>query len=894
MTKLSPQDGASALTPRSQSPTSSISSARSGSSVEYLLDRSGAFTPHLDLTVPDQRLSHYDNNCHPWSGSPSNCDKNTTHGLISQTVTQEISADETTLKSVQRIKQSITSVHSSTYDSGIYDNKDFNSLYSAKSVNDQPPPLPDKHKRPSVESSASVCIPGQRQRVPSMYDNVAEELAAKADLTMANASNTMVTKTQTVSSTDASGQIQKQFVQNVERTQAAAAMRAKDTMNVVVGGHHFITNSSTVSQTMQFTYLKETFTSEDKDIYDTPDGEPPPLPPKKRHVETYMQIFGNSPGLTDQELTRRSVRSMHFYHEQWQQHQMELFMPSYRRSNTFSVKPTENQSRRELCSAISSTFSDSQRASDVSSVISGSSSEDGSSLLGPILATSPPHPESTPDPLQHVPELPIKQRSSDTSSSSGMSSRRSDPIIPSTVLDEITEDTQLIKGTSAKTPAASENKNVDESETQSQNVMTKRKQTGNIDADSAYSEIMDNNILDEVDVSKYLVRKKEKEDGPDLRGGCIDALIVHATTTGKNDFMYQEAFLTTYRTMITSHDLVEKLIYRYNRFSRMNDIKKKKLSRNAFSLLTRVVNELCTEVDETLIEMLMALVFQMLCDGELTLARVLRAKVLEKCHYLQKRREANQQAALWPQYKLSTRQYTMFHFKSQDIAEQMTLLDAELFQKIEIPEVLLWAKEQVEEHSPNLTKFTEHFNKMSYWCRTRIMEQEDPKDREHCFVKFIKIMRYLEKFNNFNSYLAILSALSSSPLARLDWQKQNVDTLAQYFLLIDNTHGFRTYRQRLSETEPPCIPYIGLILQDLTFVHVGNKDWLSDNVVNFIKRWQQFNILDNMRRFRKCNYEFTKKEKIISFFSNFDNYLPEETLWQISEAIKPPKRTLYR
>ena len=62
-----------------------------------------------------------------------------------------------------------------------------------------------------------------------------------------------------------------------------------------------------------------------------------------------------------------------------------------------------------------------------------------------------------------------------------------------------------------------------------------------------------------------------------------------------------------------------------------------------------------TEVDETLIEMLMALVFQMLCDGELTLARVLRAKVLEKCHYLQKRREANQQAALWPQYKLSTR-----------------------------------------------------------------------------------------------------------------------------------------------------------------------------------------------------------------------------------------------
>ena len=34
---------------------------------------------------------------------------------------------------------------------------------------------------------------------------------------------------------------------------------------------------------------------------------------------------------------------------------------------------------------------------------------------------------------------------------------------------------------------------------------------------------------------------------------------------------------------------------------------------------------------------------------------------------------------------------------------------------VQIPEVLLWAKEQSEELSPNLTTFTEHFNKMSYW-----------------------------------------------------------------------------------------------------------------------------------------------------------------------------------
>lgn len=43
----------------------------------------------------------------------------------------------------------------------------------------------------------------------------------------------------------------------------------------------------------------------------------------------------------------------------------------------------------------------------------------------------------------------------------------------------------------------------------------------------------------------------------------------------------------------------------------------------------------------------------------------------------------------------------------------------------------------------------------------------------------------------------------------------------------------------------------GLILQDLTFVHVGNEDYLdNEGNVNFTKCWLQFDILVQMRRFR--------------------------------------------
>lgn len=42
-----------------------------------------------------------------------------------------------------------------------------------------------------------------------------------------------------------------------------------------------------------------------------------------------------------------------------------------------------------------------------------------------------------------------------------------------------------------------------------------------------------NSLIEELDISKYLVLKKEGEDGPDVKGGYLDALIVHASKVQK-------------------------------------------------------------------------------------------------------------------------------------------------------------------------------------------------------------------------------------------------------------------------------------------------------------------------------------------------------------------------
>ncbi|XP_056668585.1 rap guanine nucleotide exchange factor 1 isoform X13 [Monodelphis domestica] len=408
-----------------------------------------------------------------------------------------------------------------------------------------------------------------------------------------------------------------------------------------------------------------------------------------------------------------------------------------------------------------------------------------------------------------------------------------------------------------------------------------------LESTQSEEEVDELSLIDHNEIMARLTLKQEGDDGPDVRGGSGDILLVHATETDRKDLvLYCEAFLTTYRTFITPEELIKKLQYRYEKFCPFPDTFKKRVSKNTFFVLVRVVDELClVELTEEILKLLMELVFRLVCSGELSLARVLRKNILDKVNQKKMLKCANSDQPLAAR-GVAARPGTLHDFHSHEIAEQLTLLDAELFYKIEIPEVLLWAKEQNEEKSPNLTQFTEHFNNMSYWVRSIIMLQEKAQDRERLLLKFIKIMKHLRKLNNFNSYLAILSALDSAPIRRLEWQKQTSEGLAEYCTLIDSSSSFRAYRAALSEVEPPCIPYLGLILQDLTFVHLGNPDYI-DGKVNFSKRWQQFNILDSMRCFQQAHYEIRRNEDIVNFFNDFSDHLAEEALWELSLKIKP-------
>ncbi|XP_075917123.1 uncharacterized protein LOC116938950 [Petromyzon marinus] len=397
-------------------------------------------------------------------------------------------------------------------------------------------------------------------------------------------------------------------------------------------------------------------------------------------------------------------------------------------------------------------------------------------------------------------------------------------------------------------------------------------------------------LVDYQEIIRRLVLKSQVDSGPDLKGGSQDILIVHATMADKKQYLvFCEAFIVTYRTFISSEGLLRKLIMRYRHLSRTEDAAHTRARRNTLSLLLRVADDLCvSELTDEVVCSLAGVVCACVTGGDLPLARPLRDTLVTRVTARRAHAQATSGTPL-ASLAVSARPASVHDFHSLELAEQLTLLDSELLQKIEIPEVLLWAKDQNDEKSPNLTRFTEHFNAVSYWAQTVLIQADKQSERERLAHKFLKIMKHLRRLNNYNSYLALLSALEASAIARLTWPKSVTETMAEFRQLIDSSGSFSNYRSALEKAQPPCLPYLGLILQDLTFVHMGNPDLIAGRV-NFSKRWQQFNILQSLRTFLHCRYEFQRVDAVLSCFDGFTARLGEESLYELSLAIKPRAR----
>jgi len=204
-----------------------------------------------------------------------------------------------------------------------------------------------------------------------------------------------------------------------------------------------------------------------------------------------------------------------------------------------------------------------------------------------------------------------------------------------------------------------------------------------------------------------------------------------------------------------------------------------------------------------------------------------------------------------------------------EIARQLTLIDFDLFRSIASKELLSlsWQKSDKEKRSPNLLKMIYRFNEVSNWVTLTIVKETNLKKRAHHLKRFIRLTEELRKLNNFNSIFVVVSALHSASVNRLSktWgeiSKQQQKQFEEFVALTAPNSSFSSYREELHNANPPCIPYLGVHLSDLTFIEEGNPDKLENGFVNFFKCRMVAEVIKEVQQFQQQPYNLTAVNEI--------------------------------
>uniref|UniRef100_A0A7N6BCN6 Rap guanine nucleotide exchange factor (GEF) 4 n=1 Tax=Anabas testudineus TaxID=64144 RepID=A0A7N6BCN6_ANATE len=178
---------------------------------------------------------------------------------------------------------------------------------------------------------------------------------------------------------------------------------------------------------------------------------------------------------------------------------------------------------------------------------------------------------------------------------------------------------------------------------------------------------------------------------------------------------------------------------------------------------------------------------------------------------------------------------------SKDLAYQMTMFDWELFSCVHEHELLYhtFGRQSFRRTTANLDLFLRRFNQVQLWVVTEVCLCGQLSKRVQLLKKFIKIAAHCREFKNLNSFFAIIMGMSNPAVSRLSQTWEKLPTkfkkfYAEFESMMDPSRNHRSYRLTVTKLEPPIIPFMPLLLKDMTFTHEGNKTFI-DSMVNFEK-----------------------------------------------------------
>ncbi|XP_029467134.1 ral guanine nucleotide dissociation stimulator isoform X2 [Rhinatrema bivittatum] len=265
-------------------------------------------------------------------------------------------------------------------------------------------------------------------------------------------------------------------------------------------------------------------------------------------------------------------------------------------------------------------------------------------------------------------------------------------------------------------------------------------------------------------------------------------------------------------------------------------------------------------------------------------------------------------------------------FSSEMVAEQFTVMDADLFKKVVPYHCLgcIWSqrdKKGKEHLAPTIRATVSQFNSITNCVITTCLSDRalKPQQRAKVLERWIDIARECRMLKNFSSLRAILSALQCNAIHRLKktWDEvsresfrifmelseifsdENNHSLSRELLIKEGTSKFATLeinpkraqkrqqQQREMGVMQGTIPYLGTFLTDLVMLDTAMKDYLDGGLINFEKRRKEFEVIAQIKLLQSAcnNYSFTQEDLFVEWFHSVEK-LSEAESYSLSCEIE--------
>ncbi|XP_008293044.1 rap guanine nucleotide exchange factor 5b [Stegastes partitus] len=247
--------------------------------------------------------------------------------------------------------------------------------------------------------------------------------------------------------------------------------------------------------------------------------------------------------------------------------------------------------------------------------------------------------------------------------------------------------------------------------------------------------------------------------------------------------------------------------------------------------------------------------------------------------------------------ELQQRTARMLSLNTWDVAVALTDFDLTIFDSMHEQELVYFTfnRHVTSNHTTALELLLQRCNEVQLWVMTEVLLCPTLCKRVQLIKKFIKIAAHCKAQRNLNCFFAIIMGLNAAAVSRLaqTWEKipgKFKKLFSELETVTDPSLNHKAYRDSFKKMKAPKIPFLPLLLKDITFIHEGNKTF-HDNLVNFEKLHM---IAEMARLIRQCQKDpmgngITQKSSsevraYVDYLHIIDN---QQTLFELSHRLEP-------